>query len=125
MAEVLAKTPIKDRPDRSFLFLFPTAEEQGLLGSEYYSGHPLVPLAKTAANVNVDGVNFFGKLSDFMPLGADRSSIMDSVTAAAKERNLKVEFSFCKSWRAFGVDPARRPVQPSFEGRSGGVRQEL
>jgi len=91
MAEVLAKTPIKDRPDRSFLFLFPTAEEQGLLGSEYYSGHPLVPLAKTAANVNVDGVNFFGKLSDFMPLGADRSSIMDSVTAAAKERNLKVE----------------------------------
>jgi Zn-dependent M28 family amino/carboxypeptidase len=91
IAEVLAKIPLKERPNRSFLFMFPTAEEQGLLGAEYYSHHPLVPLAKTAANVNVDGVNFFGKLTDFMPLGADRSSIIDSINAAAKERNLTIE----------------------------------
>ena len=66
----------KERPKRSFLFLFPTAEEQGLLGAEYYSTHPLVPLAKTVADINLDGVNIFGKVRDFTALGAERSSIM-------------------------------------------------
>lgn len=91
IADVLAKMPIKQRPKRSFIFLFPTAEEQGLLGSEYYSHHPLVPLAKTAANVNIDGVNIFGKVSDFMPLGAERSSILDQINEAATERNMTVK----------------------------------
>ena len=90
IAEVLAKMPKKERPKRSFLFLFPTAEEQGLLGAEYYSHHPLVPLAKTAADVNLDGVNFFGKVSDFVALGADRSSIIDQITQAAAERNFTI-----------------------------------
>lgn len=91
IAEVLAKTPVKDRPARSFLFMFPTAEEQGLLGAEYYSHHPLVPLNKTAADVNIDGVNVFGKVSDFVALGADRSSIIDQITAAANERKLTIK----------------------------------
>lgn len=91
IAEALAKTPKKDRPKRSFLFLFPTAEEQGLLGAEYYAKFPLVPLAKTAANVNIDGVNFFGKVSDFMPLGAERSTIMDQIREVASERKLTVK----------------------------------
>jgi len=90
IAAVLAKTPLKQRPKRSFLFLFPTAEEQGLLGAEYYSHHPLVPLAKTAADINIDGVNFFGKISNFMPLGAERSTMMTSLAKAAAERNLKI-----------------------------------
>lgn len=91
IADVLAKMPKKQRPKRSFLFLFPTAEEQGLLGAEYYAQNPLVPLAKTAANVNIDGVNFFGKVSDFMPLGAERSSIMEVISAVARERKLTVK----------------------------------
>ncbi len=91
IAEVLAKMPKKERPKRSFLFLFPTAEEQGLLGAEYFAANPLVPLNKIAANVNIDGVNFFGKVSDFMPLGAERSSIMNVIHEVAKERNLAVE----------------------------------
>ena len=90
IAEVLAKMPKKERPKRSFLFLFPTAEEQGLLGAEYYSHHPLVPLAKTAADVNLDGVNFFGKVSDFVALGANRSSIIDQINEAATERNFTI-----------------------------------
>ena len=90
IAEVLAKMPQKDRPKRSFLFLFPTAEEQGLLGAEYYSRRPLVPLSKTAADVNLDGVNFFGRVSDFMALGADRSSMIDQINAAARERGLTI-----------------------------------
>ncbi|MEP6787725.1 MAG: M28 family peptidase [Acidobacteriota bacterium] len=91
IADVLAKMPVQQRPKRSFIFLFPTAEEQGLLGSEYYSHNPLVPLAKTAANVNIDGVNIFGKVSDFMPLGAERSSILDQINEAAVERKMAVK----------------------------------
>ncbi len=91
IADVLAKIPQIKRPKRSFLILFPTAEEQGLLGAEYYSHNPIVPLAKTAANVNIDGVNFFGRVSDFMPLGADRSSILEQINMVAKERKMKVQ----------------------------------
>ena len=91
IGEAFAKTPEKNRPKRSLLFMFPTAEEQGLLGAEYYSLHPLVPLAKTAANVNIDGVNFFGKTSDFSALGSERSSIEAVIREAASERNLTVE----------------------------------
>jgi hypothetical protein len=91
IAEVLAKMPMQERPKRSFLFLFPTAEEQGLLGAEYYTKNPLVPLSKTAGNVNIDGVNFFGQTSDFMPLGADRSTLINLISEVADERNLTVE----------------------------------
>ena len=91
IADVMARMPKRERPKRSFLFLFPTAEEQGLLGAEYYSHHPLVPLNKTAADVNIDGVNFFGKVSDFKALGADRSSIIDQIIEAASERNIDIK----------------------------------
>lgn len=91
IAEVLAKMPIKQRPKRSIYFLFPAAEEQGLLGAEYYSRHPLVPLAKTAANINLDGVNFVGKVDDFIALGANRSSMIDQIEAAAKERKFTIK----------------------------------
>ena len=91
IAEVLAKTPKARRPKRSSVFLFPTAEEQGLLGAEYYSHHPIFPLKRTAANVNIDGVNFFGRTSNFSALGAERSSIELIIAEAATERNLTVE----------------------------------
>lgn len=91
IAEVLAKISKKERPRRSSLFLFPTAEEQGLLGAEYYSQNPLVPLAKTAGNVNIDGVNFFGKVSDFSALGAERSTMDSIVEEVAKERSMTLE----------------------------------
>ncbi len=91
IAEALAKMPKNERPKRSSFFLFPTAEEQGLLGAEYYSHNPLVPLAKTAGNVNIDGVNFFGKVSDFSALGAERSTMDTVVAEVAKERSLTLE----------------------------------
>lgn len=91
IAEVLAKMPAKQRPKRSFLFLFPTAEEQGLLGAEYYAANPLAPLSKTVANINIDGVNFFGQTKDFKPLGADRSTLMNYIGEVAKERNLTIK----------------------------------
>ena len=91
IAEALSKMPKGIRPKRSVYFLFPTAEEQGLLGAEYFSVNPLVPLNKIAGNVNVDGVNFFGKVTDFSALGAERSSLETVVDEVARERNLTVE----------------------------------
>ena len=90
IADVLAKMPTNQRPKRSSMFVFTTAEEQGLLGAEYYSLNPLVPLAKTAANINIDGANFVGKVSEFSPLGADRSTLMPLAEQAAKERKYKL-----------------------------------
>ncbi len=91
IAEALAKMPKKERPKRSAYFLFPTAEEQGLLGAEYFATNPLVPLNKIAANVNIDGVNFFGRVTDFSALGAERSTLEKVVSAVAAERNMTVE----------------------------------
>jgi Zn-dependent M28 family amino/carboxypeptidase len=90
IAEAMAKLPANQRPKRSTLFLFTTAEEQGLLGAEYYAQHPLVPHEKVAANVNIDGTNFLGRTTDFGALGVERSTLNQIVEAVAKERNLRV-----------------------------------
>lgn len=91
IADVIAKMPKKERPKRSILFFFPTAEEQGLLGAEYFTGNPLVPLNKIAGNVNIDGVNFFGKTKDFSALGSERSTLGDIVNSVADERKMTLE----------------------------------
>jgi Zn-dependent M28 family amino/carboxypeptidase len=101
IAEALAKLPLAQRPRRSILFLFPTAEEQGLLGAEWYSNHPLVPVEKTAANVNLDSMNVLGITHDFIPLGAERSTLKGVVEAVARERGMR-------------VSPDARPEQGSF-----------
>lgn len=101
IADALAKLPPALRPRRSILFLFPTAEEQGLLGAEWYSKHPLVPLAKTAADVNLDSMNVLGITNDFTPLGAERSTLQAVVEAVARDRGMR-------------VSPDARPEQGSF-----------
>lgn len=91
IADVLTKIPAKQRPKRSTVFFFPTAEEQGLLGAEYFAANPLFPLSKIAGNVNIDGVNFFGTTKDFSALGAERSSLGVFVDEVAAERKMTVE----------------------------------
>ncbi|MGB5012981.1 MAG: M28 family peptidase, partial [Pyrinomonadaceae bacterium] len=91
IGDVIAKMPKKQRPKRSTVFFFPTAEEQGLLGAEYFAANPLFSLNKIAGNVNIDGVNFFGKTKDFSALGAERSSLGIFVDEVAAERKMTVE----------------------------------
>jgi Zn-dependent M28 family amino/carboxypeptidase len=91
IAEVLSKMSRNERPKRSTYFLFPTAEEQGLLGADYFALHPLIPLSSIAGNVNIDGVNFFGKVSDFSALGNERSTMDAIVNEVAAERKLTLE----------------------------------
>lgn len=81
-----AFTKVQPQPKRSILFLMVTAEEQGLLGSQYYSLNPLYPLAKTLANINIDGVNQWGRTKDLTVIGMGASNLDDYVRAAASEQ---------------------------------------
>jgi Zn-dependent M28 family amino/carboxypeptidase len=55
----LAAAFARTKPKRTVLFLAVTAEEKGLLGAKHYAAHPLYPLERTIANINIDGVNVF------------------------------------------------------------------
>jgi len=81
-----AFTQIQPPPKRSILFLMVTAEEQGLLGSQYYATSPLYPLNKTVANINIDGVNQWGVTKDFTVIGMGASDLDDYLKAAADEQ---------------------------------------
>ena len=66
------------QPERSVLFTFVTAEEQGLLGSEYYALNPTVPINQIVANINIDGCNPNGMMKDFQIVGIGHSQ-MDQI----------------------------------------------
>ena len=74
------------RPRRTILFLWPTAEEKGLLGARYYVLHPLYPLAQTVANINLDYFSNWGwgKTKDFSIVGIGNSTLDDLTEAAVK-----------------------------------------
>jgi Zn-dependent M28 family amino/carboxypeptidase len=74
----------KDKPKRSIVFLAVTAEEQGLLGSEYYGTHPIYPLYKTVADLNIDALSDFGETSDFSITGKGQNDLDDYVIALTK-----------------------------------------
>jgi Zn-dependent M28 family amino/carboxypeptidase len=63
-----------------------SAEEQGLLGAKYYAEHPLYPLNKTLADINMDGVNQWGKTKDLVVIGLGNTTLDDTLSAAATAR---------------------------------------
>ena len=82
-----AFTMVQPQPKRSIIFIAVTAEEQGLLGSEYYSVTPIYPLAKTLANLNVDEVNPWGRTKDITVVGLGASDLDDYLRDAAAEQS--------------------------------------
>jgi Zn-dependent M28 family amino/carboxypeptidase len=88
IARAFAALP--QRPRRSIVFLATTAEEKGLLGSEYFVGHPTVPLDTIVADINVDGLTAQWEPFDVIPIGAEHSSLAGDVTAAARAAGLGV-----------------------------------
>ncbi len=86
-AEVFAALPAARRPKRSLLFLLVTAEEKGLLGARYYATHPLYPLHKTVANLNVDGGQRSGRTRDLEVIGYGNSTIDEIATALLRKSN--------------------------------------
>ena len=77
LAEAFTKLPTP--PKRSILFLAVTAEEKGLLGAKFYATHPLYPLNRTLANINIDGANQWGRTRDVVIVG-DGNSTLDDLT---------------------------------------------
>ncbi len=88
LARVFASLPIK--PLQSVIFLLLTGEEKGLLGSTYYLDHPVVPLHKTIANINVDGLALFDNFQDVIGIGAEYSSLEEHLAQVAAALDLQV-----------------------------------
>jgi Zn-dependent M28 family amino/carboxypeptidase len=85
----VAFTKLNPLPKRSILFMATTAEEANLLGAKFYAEHPLYPLEKTLADINIDIVNPWGKTRDIEDLSDNNSTLDDLLNAAAK-RNGRV-----------------------------------
>ncbi len=117
-------------PKRSVLFAAVAAEEQGLLGSQYLVEHPPVPLARMAANLNLDGLNVLGRARDVSVVGFGKSSLDAHLIAAAQRQGRVVrpdalsdrgffyrgdQFNFAKrgvpaTWFSSGQDFIGRPA---------------
>jgi hypothetical protein len=119
------------RPKRSLLFMAVTAEEQGLLGSEWYCAHPTFAVGDLAADINIDGINHDGKTTDLGFTGLGKSSLDAVVTAIASAQGRSVhgdpfpekgsyyrsdQFSFAK----IGVPGIFARGGPSYVGRPPG-----
>lgn len=81
-----AFSKINPPPKRSVLFMATTAEEAGLLGAKFYAEHPLYPLEKTLADINLDSMNVWGKAHDIEDLSLGFSTLDDLLAAAAKQQ---------------------------------------
>jgi Zn-dependent M28 family amino/carboxypeptidase len=86
---------------RSVLFIATTAEEAGLLGAKYYAQHPLYPLEKTLADINMDGLSVWGKTRDIEDISFGNSDL-DDMLAAATARHGRV------------MNPNSQPEKGSF-----------
>jgi Zn-dependent M28 family amino/carboxypeptidase len=119
------------RPGRSLLFVFVTAEESGLLGSEYFALNAPVPVSSLVANLNVDGGNLLGRSRDFRVLGDTKSSLGPLFAQMISPQGLRISpdehpergyfyrsdhFSFAKA----GVPAVSIAAGIDFEGRPEG-----
>lgn len=86
----MAQEAVKQPAKRTQIFLWPAAEEQGLIGSLAYVRNPLWPLANTIADLNLDSMNFVGKTRDIGVAGSERSSLYTSAVQVAKQMGLAI-----------------------------------
>lgn len=92
---------LKEQPRRTVVFAAVGAEESGLIGSQYYAENPTFPPGKIAANINMDGLNIFGRTRDVIMIGLGRSSIDHVLRGIA-------------TWQGRVVKPDQFPEQGSF-----------
>ncbi len=81
---------LKVRPKRTVVFLMTTGEEMGLLGSDYFTRYPTVPIENIVANINIDMPTFISPLMSIEPVGAEHSSLINNVREAAGRLNLEI-----------------------------------
>lgn len=78
------------RPKRSILFALVAAEEQGLLGSEYFGRNPVIPAGKIALGLNLDALNLYGRVTSVTMIGADRMTFFPTVQNVTNAMNLTI-----------------------------------
>jgi Zn-dependent M28 family amino/carboxypeptidase len=83
---------MKVQPERTIILLAVTAEEQGLWGSAYYAQNPIYPTSKTVANINIDGLNPFGKTKDIIIVGEGQSELEEYLKEAAEKAGRVITF---------------------------------
>jgi len=81
IARVFAEA--ENKPERTVVFLAVTAEEQGLWGSAYYAANPVFPKEKTVANINMDGINPYGRMKDIVLVGKGQSELEELLAEEA------------------------------------------
>jgi Zn-dependent M28 family amino/carboxypeptidase len=86
-----AFTRLRAKPRRTILFAAVTAEEQGLLGAKYYVEHPVCPLAKTLADINIDGMNQWGRTRDLVVVGLGNSTLDDLAAEIARGQGRQIK----------------------------------
>lgn len=91
LAVARAFAALPKRPKRSILFAAVAAEEQGLLGSRYLVAHPPVPPSYMAANINLDGMNIWGRTRDVSVIGLGKSSLDRHVVDLARAQGRTVK----------------------------------
>jgi Zn-dependent M28 family amino/carboxypeptidase len=90
LEQARAFSQLSQRPKRSVVFAFWTAEEAGLRGAEYYAAHPLFPPEKTAVNINYDALFPSARAQDIVVTGAERSTLWPMVQEAARRFDLTI-----------------------------------
>ncbi|MGZ8541838.1 MAG: M28 family peptidase, partial [Chitinophagaceae bacterium] len=83
---------LKSKPERTIIFLAVTAEEQGLWGSAYYAQNPVYPVAQTVANINMDGLNWYGKTKDIIVVGQGQSELEDLLKEEAAKMDRVISY---------------------------------
>jgi Zn-dependent M28 family amino/carboxypeptidase len=83
---------LKTKPERTIVLLSVTAEEQGLWGSAYYAQNPVYPAARTLANINMDGLNWYGKTKDIIVVGRGQNELEDYLKEEAAKIGRVISF---------------------------------
>jgi Zn-dependent M28 family amino/carboxypeptidase len=83
---------MKTKPERTIVILSVTAEEQGLWGSAYYAKNPVYPVNKTLANINMDGLNWYGKSKDIIVVGKGQNDLEDYLKEEADKVDRTIAF---------------------------------
>lgn len=78
------------RPKRSILFAFVAAEEQGLLGSQYFGEHPPIPAGRIIMGLNIDALNLFGDVGSVTMIGIDRTTFFPTAQRVTKDLKLTI-----------------------------------
>ena len=81
----------KDYLDRSIIFIATTGEEKGLLGSSYYVDHPIFPIHKTVANINIDGIAFIDEFKSIIGVGSELSNLEEYLRKMSQKFDISVK----------------------------------